>query len=87
MDPIANRLYILRQQFNPLPISLFLCVFYANCALCNTQQSYSPPGRGNSSWTFCFLRTRFEPLADFNSPGDWERCSLSLGSSDSGYGG
>jgi hypothetical protein len=43
LNPIAQRVYARRQRFRPLLFSRFLCVIYANLALCNTQQGYSPP--------------------------------------------
>jgi hypothetical protein len=43
LQPIAKRLNSHWQRFSPLFFCGLFCVFYGNSALCNTQQSYSPP--------------------------------------------
>jgi hypothetical protein len=51
----VRRAATLRQQFSPLASSLMVNEFYVNCALCNTQQSYSPQGEGTAAALFRLL--------------------------------
>jgi len=46
LNPVGKRLYALRQRFSMVLFSRLLAEFDGNQPLCNTQQGYSPPGRG-----------------------------------------